>query len=85
MSISQNTRVTLTVGSIIALVAVGWRAGTMASEIKAEVTELRRDIQRASAASWTLSDMERWSYQLKLANNERLLTVPDARAVKTSN
>lgn len=83
MSISTNTRVTLTIGGIIsgvvALVALGWRANGIASEIKSEISDLRRDVKASTANGWTQRDMERWSYQLDLRNRERGLIVPDPR------
>lgn len=84
MSISTNTRVTLTIGGIItaviALVGLGWRANGIAGEIKSEIADLRRELQAAAADRWTTRDMERWSVHLERANRDLPLQVPDPRA-----
>jgi hypothetical protein len=84
MSISTNTRVTLTIGGIItaviALVGLGWRANGIASDIKNEISDLRRELQTSTADRWTTRDMERWSVQLERANRDLPLLVPDPRS-----
>lgn len=88
MSINQNTKVTLTIGgviaAIIALIGVGWRAGGIMADIKGEITELRRDIILVSKDRWSTSDMERWAYRLERANREQALVVPDVRESKAN-
>lgn len=87
MSISVN-KGTLTIGigavitAVIALVGTGWRAGTEAAAIRAEITELRRDLRASVVDRWSVGDMERWTYQLDRHNRDRGLVVPDVRTVK---
>jgi hypothetical protein len=83
MSFGPNTKVTLTLTAVIALVAVGWRAGSEAAAIRTEIAELRRDIRTITASGWTQVDMERWSYQLDLRNRDLGLVVPNPREVRT--
>jgi hypothetical protein len=86
MSISTNTRVTLTIGGIItaviALVALGWRANGIASDIKSEIADLRRELKASATDRWTTGDMERWSVRLERSNREFPLVVPDPRETR---
>lgn len=86
MSISQNTKVSLTVGGVITavvvLVGVGWRAANIIRDVGDEVKALRNDVKGVNVDRWSASDMERWAYRLDIANRERNIIVPDPRGVK---
>lgn len=86
MSISQNTKFSLTIGgvftAVVVLVGVGWRAANIIRDVGDEVKALRNDVKGVSADRWSASDMERWAYRLDLANRERSIIVPDPRTIR---
>jgi hypothetical protein len=82
MSINPNSRLTVTIaGAVViggALIHFGWRANDFLREIRDEVADMRREVRSMSVEQWTVSDQNRWSYQLEKLNRERGLVVPEA-------
>lgn len=87
MTINANSRLSLTLGivvaSVVALVGTGWRAANALRDIKEELVSIRREVQAIHAESWTVTDMDRWSRRLEQANKggPSPVIVPDPREV----
>ncbi|RRJ96865.1 hypothetical protein Ga0100231_024165 [Opitutaceae bacterium TAV4] len=86
MSISTNTRLTLTLGAAITcavtLVVTGWRAANLLRDIRDEISSLRREVQTVSSGTWSVQDQERWAYQLRWDNRSIPVVVPDPASVR---
>jgi hypothetical protein len=87
-ALSSNSKVTVTLAALGSLIAsifwAGYRSGNYLRDIRDEVAEMRREVQAISRDRWTVSDQERWSFQLERVNRERgiNIAVPEVRIVK---
>lgn len=71
----QASQIVTEMKAAIASSAADSRTGiaSMASDMKAQLTELRTQIAAGAADRWTASDMERWTYRLEKENREHKL------------
>lgn len=87
MTLNSNTRLSVTLGvvvaAVIALVGTGWRAANALRDIKEELVSIRREVQAIHDDSWTVTDMDRWSRRLEQANRggPAPVVVPDPREI----
>jgi hypothetical protein len=74
--------------AILTLLGAGWKANDFLNAIQEEnratrraVEQLHVEVQKSNAYIWSVSDMERWAFQLERGNRDSHLTVPDVREV----
>lgn len=83
MSINPNSRLSLTIAGALTLggflIASSWRASNYLRDIRDEVADMRREVQAMSNDQWSVSDQDRWAYQLEKLNRETGLKVPETR------
>jgi Pyruvate/2-oxoacid:ferredoxin oxidoreductase gamma subunit len=79
--ITQNSRVALTLGTVIAcsiaLVGATWKAAGTLSEIQSELAAIRKDMR----SQWSYYDQERWAANLERNNRVLNLNVPQVNRV----